>query len=466
MKATYRLACAAAALISVSCAPAALPQPPAPSPAPTTAATAKAGAGPQGAPQDRALQDKLAEALRYVSAIRGLSAKSPVDGRSISRSEIERYLVSELERASPLDMVQSTEALLYAFGTVPADFDYRQSVTALMTQQLFGFYDPRQKAFFVSGDLSGQEADITLWHELVHALQDQHYDLTRITDWEADRGDALAAVHALAEGDATSTMLDAMLKPRGTTALEVPEGLMRAESILGSAVGTAPHILVSSLVAPYVDGLAFTNALRRQGGFAAVDDAWRTPPVSTEQILHPEKYLAQEPPLVVPLPSAPPHAPTLVERYHDVMGEQTLRLFFQEWLPARTAIAAASDWGGDRLSVFSDAPRQTWAVAWHLRFDSSAAAERALVAFARSARLMELGGDSALGPEAADQVVAKLKGDKLCRERHSQGAFALARRGPDLAVTVGPFQRNSVAVAADPACPSALKWASAIATTR
>ena len=50
---------------------------------------------------------------------------------------------------------------------------------------------------------------------------------------------------------------------------------MRAESILGSAVGSAPHILVSSLVAPYIDGLAFTNALRRRGGFAAVDDAWR-----------------------------------------------------------------------------------------------------------------------------------------------------------------------------------------------
>jgi hypothetical protein len=352
--------------------------------------------------------------------------------------------------------------LLYGFGTVDADFDYRSSVIGLMSSQLLGFYDPKRKTFFVGGDLHGDEADVTLWHELVHALQDQHYDLSHLTEWQPDQGDSQAAVHSLAEGDATSAMLDAMLKPRGMTALEVPEGLMRAQSVLGSAALTAPPVLVRSLLAPYVDGLAFANYLRRRGGFAAVDAAWRAPPVSTEQLLHPEKFLARELPLVVPQPSAPPHAPELQERFHDVMGEQTLRLLFEEWLPARTAAEAAADWGGDRIAVFADEARQRWAIGWHLRFDSPAAAERAFTAFARAAPLTERGHKDRALPDPAGTT--KRASDKVCRPRHSQGAFALARNGSDLGVTLGPFQRNTPPVATDPDCSVAIAWAVKIAS--
>jgi hypothetical protein len=416
---------------------------------------------PADDPKERALQAKLEHALRYVSEVRNLPAKSAVRGRLIGRTEIQSYISAQLDEETPKDVLQATEALLYGFGAVDADFDYRASVIGLMSSQLLGFYDPKQKTFFVGGDLAGDEADVTLWHELVHALQDQHYDLSHLADWQPDQGDSQAAVHALAEGDATSAMLDAMLKPRGETALEVPEGLMRAESVLGSAALAAPPVLVRSLLAPYVDGLAFTNYLRRRGGFAAVDEAWRAPPTSTEQLLHPEKFLAREAPLVVPLPTAGQH-PELSERFHDVMGEQTLRILFEEWLPAVTAVEAASDWGGDRLAVFSDDERRHWAVAWHLRFDSPAAAERAFVAFVRAAPLTERGHDPRA--ELASPSKAKQAGDKLCRPRDRQGPLALVRNGRDLGVTIGPFARSATGVVADPDCAGALAWARKIAT--
>jgi hypothetical protein len=412
--------------------------------------------------KEQALQERLSAALAYVSEIRNLAAKSEVKGRLISKPEIERYLTQELDEQTPKDMLQATDAILYGFGTVDAGFDYRASLLSLMTSQLLGFYDPKQKTFFVEGALSGDEADVTLWHELVHALQDQHYDLSHLSDYETDAGDRQSAVHALAEGDATSAMLDAMLKPGGSNALQVPEGLFQAQTLLGSAATTAPPVLVRSLIAPYVDGLLFTNDLRRRGGFAAVDDAWRSPPVSTEQLLHPDKFRAHEPPLVVPLPVGPSHAPTLVERFHDVMGEQTLRIFLEEWLPARTAAVAASDWGGDRLAAFSDEAREQWAVGWHLRFDSPAAAERAFVAFARAAPLTERTAARPL-PLADDADVAKKYRDKLCRARRNQGPLAVVRRGVDLAVTLGPFARRPLSVAVDPDCRAALAWAASIA---
>jgi hypothetical protein len=454
-----------AALLSVSCAPAASPPGSVPARSVSTTPSVTAAtlpAAPVASPRERALQDKLLTALAYVSEIRQLPAKSAVQGRLIGRSEIQAFISAQIDDETPKDVLQATEALLYAFGTVDADFDYRGSVIGLMSSQLLGFYDPKRKTFFVGGDLDGDEADVTLWHELVHALQDQHYDLSGLTEWRPDRGDSQAAVHALAEGDATSAMLDAMLKPRGTTALEVPEGLMRAQSVLGSAALTAPPVLVRSLLAPYVDGLAFANYLRRRGGFAAVDAAWRAPPVSTEQLLHPEKFLAQELPLIVPQPSAPPHAPELQPRFHDVMGEQTLRLLLEEWLPARTAAEAATDWGGDRLTVFGDEARQRWAIGWHLRFDSPAAAERAFVAFARAAPLTERGHKDRALPAAAGAT--KRAGDKVCQPRRNQGPLALVRQGSDLSVTLGPFQRNTLPVGVDPDCAAAVAWAEKILT--
>jgi hypothetical protein len=465
-----KLALAAGVLVTVSCAPAVTQTEtptanPEPLPAPASSAPE-----PQPADDKQAqLERKLESALAYVAQIRGLPAKSKVQGRLIARDAVEQYLRQQIDAETPPDVLHATEALLYGFGSVDRDFDYRASVIALMTSQLLGFYDPKQKAFFVSGELSGEEADVTLWHELVHALQDQYYDLATLTEWHADMGDTQAAIHSLAEGDATSAMLDAMLKPRGATALDVPEGLMRAESVLGSAALTAPPVLVRSLLAPYIDGLAFTNFLRRRSGFASVDEAWRTPPVSTEQLLHPEKYLAREAPLVVALPPSPGHAPELAERFHDVMGEQTLRLLFEEWLPARTAASAASDWGGDRLAVFSDDARERWALGWHLRFDSEAAAKRAAEAFARGMPLTERLETPAPGAPALPRDIApqqRLHSDKVCRPRRNQGPLALVRRGADLGVAVGPFQRNTVAVASDPDCQVALRWATQIATQK
>jgi hypothetical protein len=411
--------------------------------------------------KEHALQERLSAALAYVSGIRNLAAKSEVKGRLIAKPEIERFLTQELDEQTPKDMLEATEALLYGFGTVDAGFDYRASIIGLMTSQLLGFYDPKKKTFFVEDALSGDEADITLWHELVHALQDQHYDLSHLSDYEPDAGDRQSAVHALAEGDATSAMLDAMLKPSGSSALQVPQSLFQAQTLLGSAATTAPPVLVRSLVAPYIDGLAFTNDLRRSGGFAAVDDAWRSPPISTEQLLHPAKFRAREAPLVVPRPPAPAHAPSLSERFHDVMGEQTLRIFLEEWLPAGTAAAAAADWGGDRLAAFADESREHWAIAWHLRFDSPAAAERAFIAFARAAPLTERSAAHS-GPDDVD--VAKKYRDKVCRVRRNQGPLALVRAGVDLAVTLGPFERRGQSVAVDPECGAALAWAALVVT--
>src|SRR6185437_16309232 len=104
-----------------------------------------------------------------------------------------------------------------------------------------------------------------------------------------------AAAHAVIEGDATSASLDVV----AGSAFDVSETALRTLlELSGGASGVAsPHVLQASLSAPYADGFAFVQRERRRGGWAAVDAALLSPPVSTEQLLHADKYAQREPPI-------------------------------------------------------------------------------------------------------------------------------------------------------------------------
>jgi hypothetical protein len=441
---------------------------------PTSAAAPTANASSSALPaqtalvaeKDAAAERTVARALKYVSALRELDARGPVKGRIISRDEMVARVEHSLDTEIPPAVVSASGEILFALGTVPASYDYRRGLLDVMRSELLGFYEPREKTMFLGGDLRGQELDATLWHELVHALQDQHYGLEKLLSWSDDAGDWQGAVHALAEGDATSAMVDGLFAEKGMHAPDLPDSVMDLQGALAAgSVLKVPPIVKRSVVAPYMDGLAFVNALRRRGGWAAVAAAWKRLPASTEQILHLEKYDQNE--LPEPLPALTPSAlgPTRVT-YSDVYGEETLRILFEEWMPARAAREAASGWAGDRVTSFSDGP--VTSVAWRVRYDSEAAALIALHAFARGALAPE---DQPLDPSgrlsefvSASEAARATRAGQLCRERHSRGPFAVLRRGREVIVTLGPYRRDAAGARSDGQCPAALSWAAALMT--
>lgn len=433
-------------------------------PGAATAAGASATLPPASAAaaeKDAAAERTVARALKYVSALRELDALGPVRGRIISRNEMVTRVERSLDTDIPPAVVSASGEILFALGTVPASYDYRRGLLDVMRSELLGFYEPHEKTMFLGGDLRGQELDATLWHELVHALQDQHYGLEKLLGWSDDAGDWQGAVHALAEGDATSAMVDGLFAEKGMHAPDLPDSVMDLQGALSAgSVLKVPPIVKRAVVAPYLDGLSFVNALRRRGGWAAVGAAWQHLPASTEQILHLDKYDAREAP--EPLAALPPSAlgPARVT-YSDVYGEETLRILFEEWMPARAARDAASGWAGDRVSSFSDGG--VTSVAWHIRYDNEAAALIALHAFARGAlaaedRPFDAAGRLSEFVSASDAERATRAG-QVCRERHSRGPFAVLRRGRDLAVTLGPFRRSSNGSRSDGQCKAALSWA-------
>ena len=418
------------------------------------------------AEKDAAAERTVAGALEYVSRLRELAALGPVKGRIISRDEMVARVEHSLDTEIPPAVVGASGEILFALGTVPASYDYRRGLLDVLRTELLGFYEPREKTMFLGGDLRGQELDATLWHELVHALQDQHYGLGTLLDWRDDAGDWQGALHALAEGDATSVMVDGLFADKGVRAPDLPDSVMDlTKALSGAPSSQVPPIVTRSVVAPYVDGLAFVNALRRRGGWAAVTAAWQHLPVSTEQILHLEKYDAREAPEPLPalLPGAlGPARPT----YSDVYGEETLRILFEEWMPARAAREAASGWAGDRVTSFSDGA--VTSVAWRIRYDNEAAALIALHAFARGVlaaedQRVDVRGRLSEFVSESDAERATRAG-QVCRERHTRGPFAVLRRGRELAVTLGPYRRSPEGAKSEGRCTTALSWAAALMT--
>jgi hypothetical protein len=406
--------------------------------------------------------------LKQVAAARELPMKGRIRSEVIGRTELFERMKNEISAdLEPAQLEGSTE-LMYSVGAVGADLDYLGAMLKLLGTQLAGYYDPREKELVLMDDLGLEAEQATLWHELVHGLQDQHYDLRPLLKWAPGRGDAIAAAQSLAEGDATSGMMDLMLLPRGQNALDM-EGIFTGSMGVLEAmpeIASVPTLLKRSIVAPYVDGVVFVHAQRRAGGWPAVDAAWRALPTTTEQILHPEKYAKREPAEAVPVPPAPKGGPDKL-LFRDVLGEQALRLLFEEWVPKVTATTAAAGWAGDGLAVFASGDRR--AVGIHLRFDDEANAREAFEALARGALRPEL---ETWPPNQPPPMVpvreteAVIRKRELCVTRAKRGPFAAVWRGRDLGVALGPYQRVAGVTVAAGDCAAARSWAETMLTTR
>ncbi len=447
------------ALLACACG---APPKPAPSAAPAGEKTAVSAPPPTTPPREDDAERIVELALAHVAEMRKLPPKTPVKGVVISREALRERIEKDLLKDLQPELIEGTTELLFSLNLTRADFDFFKNLLLLYGTQLAGFYDPKAKEMVLLDDLGVDAQEATLWHELVHALQDQHYDLDALTKWSASRGDAVSAALSFAEGDATSAMMDMMLLPRGQRALDVPEAVVaQTMSSIESLpeVRDVPSILKRSIVAPYTDGITFTHSLRREGDWSRVDEAWRAPPQTTEQLLHPEKYRSREPAETLPEPPAPPGGPMTL-RYHDVLGEQTIRLVFEEWVPLDTARSAAAGWAGDHVAVFAEGDRRAAAIA--LRYDDEASAARALEVIARGALSDPVENATRVRSATAEGGQKAARTGRHCSERDLRGPFAVVRSGRDLGVTLGPYTRDNRATRSAATCATVMPWATAI----
>jgi hypothetical protein len=251
------------------------------------------------ATRNAAIVAATSEVLKQTSEIRGLPILKPVRSGAQSRADIERMLIKNLTEQMTAAEMHATEVSLRKFGLAPNDFEYRPFIIKLLTEQVAGYYDPRSQEFHLADWLELESQKPVMAHELTHALQDQHFNLRRFEKWPHGDSDAELAAHALVEGDATLAMMMYMLK-NPMEALAFTRSL--ANGVATEQYNQAPRAMRESLIFPYLQGSEWATQLYKRGGWPMVSSAFTRLPLSSEQILHAEKYFKYERPIKVVLP--------------------------------------------------------------------------------------------------------------------------------------------------------------------
>jgi hypothetical protein len=390
-----------------------------------------------------------------VERARGITATKPVPGVLLDRPALVAQIKLHVSRELPPEAIHNEGLALQLLGVVPTHFDYEAAEYGLLQDQLAGYYEPADGTMYMASDLEDDEADATLAHELVHALQDQHWNLQERSRYRPGEGDRSEAVSALAEGDATSAMFDVIIARAspggGKSAIDLPDDVFSEQIRQGMNQGPgadAPHVMRSSLAAPYIYGTLFVHGLRRRGGWEAVNHAWDDPPTTSEQIIHLDKWLAREPPIKIDAPTFATLGPGWSVADEDSQGELGARVAFEEWLDAPAAADASTGWGGDRAVLVTNGDRS--AFAWRLRYDpGKTKEERAARAFPSIAR----GIDRSFGAPAVSDTSFN------CHERPERGPIAVGRVGSDLVFVAGPARTSkSGAWASAGKCSLARTW--------
>ncbi len=392
---------------------------------------------PQTPPHRSSLEARAEAIAAELSQIRGLSLREAVPVGVKDKPGLRQAYSAAIER-DWTDHDDGTERAYKLFGLLPEEMTLKSYLLDLYSTQVAGYYDARQAQLFVveaEADSAEKQPEVVrsfiLAHELVHALQDQHFDLQQIIDRFKRENDRALAWVAIMEGDAMLAASDHLIWQRTgwPTSLATPLG-RRMVGLLASMgdglavagdtpeerqLREAPAVVRNELLFAYLQGMRFVSAIRAEFGWAGVDALFRDPPDSSEQILHPERYVdRRDRPATLHL-AEPPSGWKPV--FSETLGMLTLRVLLEEQL-GRWAARAAEGWEGDRYVVW-ETPEGV-ALGWLTVWDTGYRAWR----FERTYR-------------------------RLLRRKLRDGqAFAVVRKGPVVAAVEGGSPTEAEAAAA------------------
>ena len=292
----------------------------------------------------RAPAPDVAVIARRVEALRGLRFKRRPVPQQVTPSQARREGLADLDRSYPQRRRHADEEVLKLLGLLEPGVDLRDVSASVFGEGVAGYYDPRTgRLGIVEGAQTANRVlnEITLAHELTHALEDQRFGLG--LDQASGSDDAALARLALVEGTATALMLEYAV--RHFSAEQTLGGLL---SSLGQDTGDLPPFVQAQLLFPYTAGQRFVERLYRLGGgrWAVVDAALRfRPPASTEQVLHPDSYVNVEPPR---------HVRTDAARVLRRGWRRLARGTWGEWATGQLLgeNSAAAGWGGDAYELW------------------------------------------------------------------------------------------------------------------
>jgi hypothetical protein len=334
--------------------------------APTPTSTDDDGAPPE-TPAD------VQQIESQVEQVRGLEFLRDVAVQPVSADEIAGKLEGAFDETYPKAFYDRRSVAWQTIGVMPRDTDIREALLAFQTGQVVGFYNPidGELVYRADGGLDLVER-VTLAHELTHAIDDQHFDLSRIDRVAANcRDEAFQAALGAVEGSAQFFSIKVLFE------FPPDDGDFSGLGDGGGMPDGVPPFMVDLQLWPYTAGQSFVTALDGRGGTAEIDAALRRFPTTTEQILHPERFPGDTPARV----DVPDLSRELGPGWGDLdvmqVGEAWLAAMLGLRLDSATADAAAAGWDGGLYRAFTDGndAAVVLATAWDSTADADAFAQ-------------------------------------------------------------------------------------------
>jgi hypothetical protein len=321
-----------------------------------------------------------------LNKISGLTLRHPVPCDFISKEKINDFLKKRIKEVVKPEDIRAEELALKKFGFVPPEFDLAKNTIELLTEQAAAFYDYEKKKLFLTETTPSETQEPVLAHELSHALADQNFNLGKYIRKGRKSDDGSSARLAVMEGQATWLMSEYLARKLGQSLKDSPEmvAMMSGMSENGSGqfpvFENAPLYLRLTLVFPYTKGMLFQNAVLARQGQAGFSEVFTRPPVSTQQILHPEKYFENLKPTEpeVPDPRLPKHYKSLVG---GVLGELEHGILLYPGLGKNGAEDLASRWRGSSFELLENRKTGRVVLLYAAEWDGEESARRYFAAY-------------------------------------------------------------------------------------
>jgi hypothetical protein len=329
------------------------------------------------------LGQEMDDIQNQVSTIRELGILSDSHRYIIPEIKVHKILSEIFLSRNTKEEIKQQARILTVLGLIEPGYDLYSKSLNNIGEGLGGFYVPWTDELFVISENFGSIEKLIYAHEYVHALTDQHYQLGDIGVYPEclQETDRCTAITALIEGDATKLMYDwltAYASEEDIAAIEESQFTPIDQVITSNDF--PPSYMVRETYFKYFDGLNFVNYVFEEGGgWEAVNAVYDNFPATSEQILHPEKYFANETAIEV---EPRPLEDTLGDEWEFLISETLGELVtgmvlgssanYLIQLDPITAAEAATGWGGDSYQVFYRARSNQSILVVHWVWDSIA----------------------------------------------------------------------------------------------
>jgi hypothetical protein len=348
--------------------------------------------------------------------------KHPVPCDYISKEKISEFLNQRVKDVAKPEEIRAEEMTLKKFGLVPPDFDLTRNTVELLTEQAAAFYDYDKKKLFMTDSTPSDTQEPVLAHELSHAIADQSYNLTKFIHAGRKSDDGSTARLAVMEGQATWLMSEYLARKMGQTLKGSPALVSMMSNLSDSAGGqfpvfeNSPLYLRLTLVFPYTKGMLFQNAVFERDGEAGFGEVFLKPPVSTQQVIHPDKYFSGVKPTQPGLPD-----PHLKRDYKSLvggtLGELEHGVILEQYVGKARAAEIAPHWRGSTFELRENRKAARAVLLYAAEWDNEATARQFFEAYREV--LTKKWKKLVVASESADAVTGD--GD--------DGRFELRRKG-------------------------------------